>query len=239
MAGKADTSMNDSRHGFLGILMLDTRFPRPVGDVGNPETYRRAGIPVRFVTVQGASPERIVKEADPALLRPFVDAAVQLVRDGAQMLSTSCGFLSAYQEQLSRAVAVPVITSSLLQAARFSRPGIVTIAAASLGPSVLHAAGVPAGTPVQGVEPGCEFHHRILSNDATLDLKQAEHDVVAAAVELVRIHPLVTDIVLECTNMPPYRDAVVRETGRAVHDIETLLIQEWAGRRLARHSLVP
>jgi hypothetical protein len=219
--------MNDSRHGFLGILMLDTRFPRPVGDVGHPETYRRAGIPVRFVTVQGASPERIVKEADPALLRPFVDASVQLVREGAAMLSTSCGFLSSYQAYLSRAVAVPVITSSLLQAARFPRPGIVTIAAASLSPSVLNGAGVPAGTPVQGVQPGCEFHRRILSNDATLDLKQAEQDVVSAAVKLVQRHPLVTDIVLECTNMPPYREAVALATGRAVHDIETLLIQEW------------
>jgi len=219
--------MNDSRHGFLGILMLDTRFPRPVGDVGNPQTYRRAGIPVRFVTVQGASPERIVKEADPTLLRPFVDASVQLVRDGAAMLSTSCGFLSSYQKTLSRAVDVPVITSSLLQAARFARPGIVTIDAASLSLSVLNGAGVPAGTPVQGVQPGCEFHRRILSNDATLDLKQAEQDVVSAAVKLVQRHPLVTDIVLECTNMPPYREAVALATGRAVHDIETLLIQEW------------
>ena len=41
--------------GFLGVLMLDTRFPRPPGDVGNAQTYERAGIPVRFVTVQGLS----------------------------------------------------------------------------------------------------------------------------------------------------------------------------------------
>jgi hypothetical protein len=52
--------------------------------------------------------------------------------------------------------------------------------------------------------------------------------VVAAALELVRRHPGVTEIVLECTNMPPYRDAVARATGRAVHDIETLLLAEWA-----------
>jgi hypothetical protein len=213
--------------GFLGVLMLDTRFPRPVGDVGNPDTFRRAGIPVRFVTVTGASPERIVKEADPALLQPFIDAAIGLERAGAAMLSTSCGFLAAYQGPLSRAVGVPVVSSSLLQAARFERPGIVTIDAAALGATVLRGAGVPAGTPVQGVQSGCEFHRRILSNDTTLDLRQAEHDVVAAALRLVEAHPQVTDIVLECTNMPPYRDAVARATGRAVHDIETLLVGEW------------
>jgi hypothetical protein len=219
----------DPPEGFLGILMLDTHFPRPVGDVGNPETYSRAGIPVRFVTVRGASPQRIVREADAALLQPFLDAALDLERQGASLLSTSCGFLASWQATLSRAVAVPVITSSLLQVPRLRRPGIVTIDAASLGPGVLQAAGVPAGTPVQGVEPGCEFHRRILSNDSTMDLAQAEQDVVSAALHLVRRNPAVTDIVLECTNMPPYRNAVARATGRAVHDIETLLLAEWAG----------
>lgn len=213
--------------GFLGILMLDTRFPRPVGDVGNPETYRRAGIPVRFVTVEGASPRRIVQEADPALLQPFIDAALALERQGAAMLSTSCGFLAAYQAALSRAVAIPVVTSSLLQVSRCSRPGIVTIDAASLTPAVLGAAGVPPGTPVQGVQAGCEFHRRILSNDSAMDLAQAEQDVVAAALALVQRHPELTEIVLECTNMPPYRSAVAQATGRPVHDIETLLLAEW------------
>ena len=225
--------------GFLGILMLDTRFPRPLGDVGHPGTFERAGIPVRFVTVHGASPQRIVKEADPALLQPFIDAAIGLEQAGAAMLSTSCGFLASHQAALAHAVSVPVVSSSLLQAARFPRPGIVTIDAAALGPAVLRGAGVPEGTPVQGVAPGCEFHRRILGNDCTLDLRQAERDVVAAALQLVQAHPGVTDIVLECTNMPPYRQAVARATGRAVHDIETLLLNEWAcltGRDPGRHA---
>jgi hypothetical protein len=222
---------DDPASGFLGILMLDTRFPRPLGDVGNAGTWRRAGIPVRFVIVTGASPERIVKQADPGLLQPFVDASVALERAGAVALSTSCGFLAAWQARLQQAVAVPVVSSSLLQAARFERPGIVTIDAAALDLAVLCGAGVPEGTPVQGVAPGCEFHRRILSNDATLDLRQAEQDVVAAAVRLVEAHPEVTDIVLECTNMPPYRQAVALATGRVVHDIETLLISEWAAWR--------
>jgi hypothetical protein len=215
-------------NGFLGILMLDTRFPRPPGDVGNPQTYERAGIPARFATVAGASPQRVVQQADPALLQPFVEAARALEREGASMVSTSCGFLAAHQAALAHAVAVPVVTSSLLQVARLPRAGIVTIDAASLTPAVLAGAGVPAGTPVQGVAPGCEFQRRILSNEAAMDLAQAEQDVVAAAMQLVRHHPGISDIVLECTNMPPYRDAVARATGRPVHDIETLLLAQWA-----------
>ena len=87
---------------------------------------------------------------------------------------------------------------------------------------------MPRGTPVQGVQPGCEFHRRILNNEARLDLAEAGRNVVDAARRLVALHPEVEDIVMECTNMPPYRDAVARATGRRVHDIETLLAARWA-----------
>jgi hypothetical protein len=208
--------------------MLETRFPRPPGDIGNPETFARAGIPVRFAVVAGASPSRIVQAADPNLLRPFVDAAVRLAAEGARIISTSCGFLARYQSDLAAAVRVPVWTSSLLECRRFTRPGIVTFDRVALGRAVLWAAGVADGTPVEGLDPGCELHRRILSNDDVLDLEAAERNVVAAARRLVARHPSVTDLVLECTNMPPYRDAVARATGRGVHDIETLLIQAWS-----------
>ncbi|WPH23573.1 aspartate/glutamate racemase family protein [Variovorax paradoxus] len=222
--------MNAVVPGFLGVLMLDTRFPRPPGDVGNAQTYARAGIPVRFLTVQGASPRRIVEEADPRLVQPFVDAAVRLVAEGASMITTSCGFLAAYQDVLSRAVPVPVLTSSLLQVRHCTQPGIVTFDAQSLTPQILQAAGVPAGTPVAGVRPGCEFHRRILDNDTVLDLAEAQRNVVEAAVRLVQAFPSIESIVLECTNMPPYREAVAAAVGREVHDIETMILKAWRGR---------
>lgn len=213
--------------GFLGVLMLDTRFPRPPGDIGNAETFERHGIPVRFSVVAGASPRRIVQDADPAFLQPFVDAALRLAQDGATMITTSCGFLASYQQRLADAVPVPVLTSSLLACRRLAHPGIVTFDAASLGRPILDAAGVPAATPVQGLQPGCELQRRILRNETALDLAQASRDVVDAAMALVRQSPAVQDIVLECTNMPPYRDAVIRATGRRVHDIETLVVAQW------------
>lgn len=222
--------MNAAAPGFLGVLMLDTRFPRPPGDVGNAQTYARAGIPVRFLTVQGASPRRIVEEADPRLVQPFVDAAVRLVAEGASMITTSCGFLAAYQDVLSQAVPVPVLTSSLLQARHCPYPGIVTFDAQSLTLQILQAAGVPAGTPVAGVRPGCEFHRRILDNDTVLDLAEAQRNVVEAAVRLVQAFPSIESIVLECTNMPPYREAVAAAVGREVHDIETMILKAWRGR---------
>ena len=212
---------------FLGVVMLDTRFPRPPGDIGHPETFARAGIAVRYLRVSGASPTRVVVEADAALNTPFVQAMQALAAEGASLITTSCGFLAAQQALFARAVPVPVISSSLLQCAALQRPGIVTFDVASLTPAVLQGAGVPTGTPMEGLTPGCELHSRILGNETQLDLEAAEQDVVQAALRLVKQHPEIENIVLECTNMPPYRVAVEKATGRPVHDIETLLIRSW------------
>lgn len=214
-------------HGFLGVIVLDTHFPRPPGDIGCPQTWSRAGIAARLRVVPGASARRVVQEQDPALLRPFIEAARALAADGARLITTSCGFLAGWQAQLQAAVPVRMITSSLLQCADLPAPGIVTFDAAALHPALLSKAGVPAGTPVQGLAPGCELQSRILADHTVLDLAQAQQDVVAAAMGLVSRCPQVQTVVLECTNMPPYRAAVARATGRPVRDLETLLLSAW------------
>ena len=47
----------------LGILMLNTRFPRPPGDIGNPETWP---FPVLYQVIEAATVDRVVN----AGLRP-------------------------------------------------------------------------------------------------------------------------------------------------------------------------
>lgn len=182
----------------------------------------------RAPATQGAVPKAAV---DPALPGPFVAAARALAHQGAGLITTSCGFLAAWQADLQAAVGVPVITSSLLPCAALAAPGIVTFDAASLHADLLRAAQVPQGTPVQGLQPGCELRARILADDPVLDQAQASNNVVAAALRLVAAHPGVQQLVLECSNMPPYRQAVAQATGRPVHDLETWLLQAWQRQR--------
>ena len=203
----------------LGVLMLDTCFPRVVGDIGNPATF---DFPVEYAVVHGASPQRVVRERDPALLRPFIDAAHGHVRNGATAITTSCGFLVQFQRELQAALPVPVWASSLLWLDELSNAGVVTVDAAALA--------LDAATPVEGIAPGCAFQRTLLEDLPTLDTADAEHQVVGAATRLVARHPGLTDIVLECTNMPPYADAVRRATGRRVHDITTLIRARFAAR---------
>ena len=49
------------------------------------------------------------------LLPDFIDAAQELVRLGAEAITTNCGFLSLFQKEIAAAVGVPVATSSLMQ----------------------------------------------------------------------------------------------------------------------------
>ena len=104
------------RPGFLGVLMLDTRFPRPLGDIGHPDSF---GIPVRQEVVSGAWPDKVVASAAAlrasGLLNTFCAHAIALEREGAKAITTSCGFLVLLQRELQDAVAIPVVTSSLLQ----------------------------------------------------------------------------------------------------------------------------
>ena len=96
----------------VGILMLDTRFPRIPGDMGNAATWP---FPVLYKVVPGASPRRVVHDKAAGLLDSFLDAAEELVRLGADGITTTCGFLSLFQREIAAHVGVPVATSSLMQ----------------------------------------------------------------------------------------------------------------------------
>ena len=211
----------------LGVVMLDTRFPRPRGDIGNAQTF---AFPVHYRTVASASPRRVVIERDPALLAPFIDAARALEREGVAAITTSCGFLALFQREMASSVKVPMWTSSLLLVAEIEaglpegrRVGIVTADVDSLTAEHLVAVGARADTPREGLSLDSRFRATLLEDRTDLDAADAERATVAAALRLVARHPAVDAIVLECTNMPPYAEAVSAATGRPVHDITTLV----------------
>lgn len=207
----------------IGVLMLETHFPRPVGDVGHPQTFANLGLRAIYQVLPGASPQRVVSPDDPGLLDEFIAAARDLGARGATLITTSCGFLARYQAAMSEALPVPVITSSLLLCASLPQPIVLTINASSLSPELLAAAGVPPGTPVIGVPPESHFRQQILGNRTTLDLARAEAELVALVKDLKNDHPQARHLVLECTNMPPYAQALAEASGLPVHHLMTAI----------------
>ena len=211
----------------IGIIVLDTQFPRLPGDIGNASTWP---FPVRYRVVPQATPERVVQQQAAGLLGPFLEAAHDLVRDGVRAITTSCGFLSLYQQEIAAAVSVPVFTSSLMQiplVARLLRPeqkvGVITVDAPSLTAAHLREVGAEAvPVVILGTETEEELTRVLIGDELELDVQKAEADMVRVATRLVRDHPEVGAIVLECTNMPPYARAVQQATGLPVFDIVTL-----------------
>ncbi|WP_425051584.1 aspartate/glutamate racemase family protein [Psychromarinibacter sp. S121] len=211
----------------VGILMLEARFPRIPGDMGNALTWP---FPVLYKVVRDASPDRVVRQGAPGLLPAFIDAARELVADGADGITTNCGFLSLFQPELAKAVGVPVATSSLMQVAMVNatlppgrRAGILTISASTLTDTHLARAGVPKGTPVGSTEGGTEFTRAILGNELELDVTAARADNVAAALDLQAAHPDLGAIVLECTNMIPYAADIRAATGLPTYSIASFV----------------
>jgi len=79
--------------------MLDTQFPRIHGDIANARTW---SVPVHYRVVRGATPKQAVYDGGKEILDGFIDAAKELVKMGADGITTNCGFLSLFQEKMDR-----------------------------------------------------------------------------------------------------------------------------------------
>ncbi|MDD7023804.1 MAG: aspartate/glutamate racemase family protein [Oscillospiraceae bacterium] len=210
----------------IGILMLDTRFPRLPGDIGNATTF---SYPVMYKIVEQATVDRVVKEADAGLIEPFVRAGMELIQNGARAIVTSCGFMAIFQKELAQALPVPVFTSSLLQVPlvysmlkQDQRVGILTADSSSLGERHFRGVGIEQiPMAVAGLQD-TYLGDILLHNRTELDEDRARKDMEAAAGHLVKEHPDIGAFVLECTNMPPFAGAVARACGLPVFDIITL-----------------
>lgn len=211
----------------IGILMLETRFPRIPGDIGNALSWP---FPVHYRVVRGATPDNIVRGDPTERMDDFIAAGRDLVDMGCDGIATNCGFLALLQDEMAAALGVPVATSALMQAPMVQAtlpPGrhvsILTISEATLGRAHLQAAGVPADTPVVGTDAGQEFTRAVLGDEQEIDFAVCRTDLLDAAATLTRTHPQTGAIILECTNMVPYAADIRLQTGLPVYSIHSFL----------------
>jgi len=212
----------------IGILMLDTIFPRIVGDIGNAATFP---FPVKYKVVKGVLPTAVVEKRGEGLLPYFLAAACELEAEGVRAITTSCGFLAVFQQELSAAVRVPVFTSSLLQiplVARLLPPGqkivVVTANSRALSPRHLQAAGVERERlAILGLEEQPEFYSVFVQQKPVLDVAKVAAELREVAAIVRDSLPEAGAIVCECTNLPPFRAIFQKVTGLPVFDIVTLV----------------
>lgn len=224
MSGLQTTSFPEAA---IGILLVKTQFRRYLGDIGNQSTWP---FPVIYQVVDAATPDKMGQLDSQDLLQPFKQAAEQLIARGAIGLTTSCGFLSYYQQELAAWSPVPIVTSSLLQYATISRmlpagkkPLILTFNGAALKGDYLKKVGIPEDAYVVGLPQDSVFVQSILGNETEGEWTQLEQEVLLTAKNALERYPDTGALLLECTNISPFSASLRRQFGLPVFDIVTLV----------------
>ncbi len=230
--GKRVTDMifhgNRSNYGEpIGILMNDTHFPRVPGDIGNANTFR---FPVRYKLMKGAWYGTVVADPDYSFIQKYIDAANELADDGCKAVATSCGFLALFHKEVSSAVKVPFISSSLLQVKyvhdllpKGKKVGIVTVNSEKLTQRHFEAVGISdIPMAVAGLQ-GTYLGELLAVHRPDLDYDKAEKSMLDVTAKLCTENPDIGALVFECTNMPPYSHAVQMACKVPVFNIITLI----------------
>jgi hypothetical protein len=211
----------------VGIIMLDTKWPRPPGDTGNALTWP---FPVLYKVVKGASARVVIDEKGKGLGPAFLDAAAELVREGADGITTTGGFLSIFQKQLAAHVNVPVAASSLMQIPLVQkllppgkRVGVLSVRGDRITPEHLESVDAPLDTPIEGTQDGREFTRVLLQDEMEMDYAAAELDILEAGERLLTRHPDVGAIVCETHNMGPYSYRLNHHLRIPVYDVYTFV----------------
>ena len=214
---------------MIGIIMLNTRFPRIEGDIGNPSTFPR---PVMYERVDQALVDSVVSSEplDGEISKAFVEAAKKLEDSGATIIGTSCGFLAPEQSRLQSAVSCPVLSSSLLLIPLLKslfgprlRVGVLTFDADEL--SARHfSEGFDDNVVVQGLPKAGEIYRTILHDETILDIGQAKREVRATVQAVLSQEPDVNALLLECTNLSPFKQEIRDEFRLPVFDLVDALV---------------
>lgn len=190
--------------------------------------------PVRFQFVDNPFDPVGFHESDPCNkgwnLDSWIAAALKLQEEGARAIVGGCGLTGMIQKELAAAAELPVYTSSLLfvpeiheTVAGGKRVGILTV---SRDQMTAHDGAIFTGCEIDdsipiaiaGMNESVDADVWLTMTTAEYDKNKVEQAVVNTAQQLVSDYPDIGAFVLECTDMPPYSDAIRAATGLPVFD---------------------
>jgi hypothetical protein len=206
----------------ITVLQLDTNFPRIHGDVGCAETFQ---VELEIVRVPTATVKQVVNaNPDQIDLGPFIDAIKGATGD---LIATSCGFLSPFQEVLGAECNVPFIASALSQLGRLKNTlgpedlQIITFDSGKLGRAHLPVGCAAFDVSIHGLDRSSHLRDVIENDRNLLNTTMAAADV--CAVVQANKDKMVKGILLECTNLPPYKAEIRKISTAQIYDILTAI----------------
>lgn len=223
MKKKSDTS--------LGIIRLDYDYPPAPGDIDSEASF---AYDVHYKVVPGLTFGMCqAGTLTPEVEKAFCDSIDYLVNEKkVSGISGDCGFMMWFQELARKHTKKPVFMSALAQLPA------VTCAYAEHETIVVMTANGKTLEPMRdlirdecGVDTqnkrfiivGCEDvpGFEAVALGEKVDTKAVEPGMVTKALQVVKDHPDAACFLLECTELPPYADAIRHATGLPVFDAIT------------------
>ena len=207
----------------VSLFQLDTSFPRIPGDIGSPETWRAS---LDIHVVPELSVVQVINSDPGATDITAVEAAMDRAR--GDIFTTSCGFLCYWQDRLAARTGRPFVSSALLALPDLRRRfadeelAILTfnadvLTSRAFAPSLGGFAGTVAGL--------AKYSHlrQVIANDLPALNRQRAEDEIVRLVDGVCAAGEVRALLLECTNLPPYKQALKARFDIEIFDILTLI----------------
>ena len=217
----------------VGILQLPANIPMLPGDVGNPTTF---DFPVLYELIEEIDPFWVLaEEPHPVVMEKVIAACKRLTMQGVTTIIGNCGFFANYQPEVAESLdpGVQFFPSSLNQVPMLlisigsnKKVGILTASKKLLMPSpALKNVGVTdedmKRIVVYGNEDG-EQMKLVTGETGRFNPKALEKELVDLATKMIKEHPDVGAVVLECTEFPPYAHAIQNAIRRNVWDAVTM-----------------
>ena len=203
----------------VSVLQLDTRFCRVPGDVGCAESYLHDP---EIIRVPCASVANIVTDQPGQIdLDPFLNAIERATGD---VVVTSCGFLSPFQDQLQSITPKPIIASVLNRLSDLDvikgadRSSVLTFDATRLVEAHFPNPYRANDFRVVGLRPNNPLRQRIEEDvPDCFDVSDVVNAVVADFA--LAVMPTTETVILECTNLPPYKPQMRHDSNVRIIDI--------------------
>ena len=212
----------------IGVLCLESYFPKPPGHLRNPVSF---DFPVTYKVMRGIDVPKLLFNPTPDLVAPFIEAAQELEREGVLAITGSCGFLARFHKELTQAVKIPVLVSSLTQVPLVrtlhgadATIGVLTASSKALTPFHFEQIGGDINdVVVKGMEGYPEFWEVIIeAKRESMDFSTMEQEICDAAESMMKEHNL-DALVLECTDLSAFARRVQERICRPVYDINGLI----------------
>jgi len=218
------------KHPVLGVVRLDYNYPPAAGDTDSPASF---GYDVTYRVCPGLTFEMAqAGKVTEAVERNFAEAIKFLELKGASAITGDCGFMMAFQILARKIATKPVFMSSMVQcpiiATAFDPKDHILILTAngkSLAPQkdvLLNSCGFDVEEDrflIYGCQDVPGFDAVAKGEAVPVDVVQP--GIVKMTQDILKKNPKIAAILLECTELPPYSDALRAYTGLPVWDAIT------------------